>query len=1083
MEQQWFEKEEIFLAYKKLKHYYYYDNTNILMRKKIAEFEEEVFFESNKNVETVQESVEIIKLSKQELFTRLHTRVVNCLKSIEFSESKISIVSFPKSFDDKKPDIITNDINLSDIKVKRETHFIDMDIEFHIIGVLWIMYCGRFLDESVNTYSYANRLDTNLFFENGCGNKESLKLFKPYFIQYQEWRDTAIDVAESCLDSNHDITMVSLDIKNYFHSVRINFEEHIFPFIKKCDENLDCKSKNTDCNRKEKREKLNEALKHIFIAYKKNIKQFVDVKEEDLYSLPIGFLPSGILANFYLNELDKAVIEKVNPLFYGRYVDDLIFVFKDVNNIDQCNEISKKKIIIEKLFERKGILKEKSIIQDKTKQNHDCKEGIFEYFFLNQSINCFSKEKDYSKLEIQEAKVVIHSINYKGSKALIKIFKKKIEEQRSEFRFLPDEDQISEKFDEEAFDIKYNDSINKFRSISDFAENKYGASKFLAKKIFAKSFGSKDDDKYSDDQILSFFQGEIAIKLYTLWEKVAIYFVISNRGDLLIKFTRNVLGAIKKIEKEDSENSERLQNTLKNNLKTALASALAFNPKLKLEYLSLDEKEYIFDEVNITALKLRKSNLLRHNLLSIPTINVTNLLFDENICLINNDFNYYFIDNKDISINPTLCLLLPYYIQFHEVNIFRIINVVSKLNINLQMGDETTDTFKFNKSVLVEGINNVSEKVDEKNVNEGEVRDVINSIPKDSFFWYYFINYCWKGSFKEENYKELEESFFIINEEDQNGVRINYIDIKGGNVDEFFDEKVDKKVAIANIKVHDVDMMNSVFNRPNVRKERRQSLFNLINEADKNRADLIVFPECSVPYSWIRLLGERSHKRYLAIVAGLEHWVNSKGIVFNFLVTILPFRFGDYTTSLVRIRLKNHYSHFERHQLTGYRLLIPNDIMDVKPSYDLFHFRNVYFSVYNCFELADINHRSLFKGKVDFIVASEYNKDTKYFSDVVGSWVRDIHTYFVQVNSSDFGDSRISQPSKSDFMNTIHVKGGENSVTLVGTLKIRKLRDFQLKEYHLQKECTTLLKPTPPDFNRKDVETRIQNGKLKFNKK
>ena len=111
----------------------------------------------------------------------------------------------------------------------------------------------------------------------------------------------------------------------------------------------------------------------------------------------------------------------------------------------------------------------------------------------------------------------MHYLDHKESRAIINIFKRKLDNQRSEFRFLPDEDEISEKFDEEAFDLRYNDSINKFRSISDFSENKYGASKFLAKKIFAKSFGDKEIDDDSDNQILTFFKGEIAIKLYSLW--------------------------------------------------------------------------------------------------------------------------------------------------------------------------------------------------------------------------------------------------------------------------------------------------------------------------------------------------------------------------------------------------------------------------------------------------------------------------------------------------------------------------------------------------------------------------------------
>ncbi|WP_160140164.1 hypothetical protein [Chryseobacterium sp. c4a] len=218
----------------------------------------------------------------------------------------------------------------------------------------------------------------------------------------------------------------------------------------------------------------------------------------------------------------------------------------------------------------------------------------------------------------------------------------------------------------------------------------------------------------------------------------------------------------------------------------------------------------------------------------------------------------------------------------------------------------------------------------------------------------------------------------------------------------------------------------------------------------------------------------------MGIVAGLEHWVNSKGVVFNFMVTILPFKINYYTTSIIKLRLKNHYSHFEKHQIKGYRLLIPNENLDnYTMSYDLFHWRKTYFSVYNCFELADINHRSLFKSKVDFIIASEYNKDTSYFADIAGAWVRDIHSYFIQVNSSDFGDSRIIQPSKSFCKDLIQVKGGNNSTILVGNLDIQKLRNFQYKEYHLQKDDIdggkTVLKPTPPDFDRKNVKIRIEN--------
>ena len=88
--------------------------------------------------------------------------------------------------------------------------------------------------------------------------------------------------------------------------------------------------------------------------------------------------------------------------------------------------------------------------------------------------------------------------------------------------------------------------------------------------------------------------------------------------------------------------------------------------------------------------------------------------------------------------------------------------------------------------------------------------------------------------------------------------------------------------------------------------------------------------------------------------------------------------------------------------------------------------------------------------KVDFVVAVEYNRDIHYFSDVVGAWARDIHCFIVQVNSSNFGDSKVIMPSKTDEKTLVQVKGGDNMVVLICTLPIDSLCDFQLATYVVQ---------------------------------
>ena len=56
---------------------------------------------------------------------------------------------------------------------------------------------------------------------------------------------------------------------------------------------------------------------------------------------------------------------------------------------------------------------------------------------------------------------------------------------------------------------------------------------------------------------------------------------------------------------------------------------------------------------------------------------------------------------------------------------------------------------------------------------------------------------------------------------------------------------------------------------------------------------------------------------------------------------------------------------------------------------------------------------------------------------------RDIYCYCVQSNMSEYGDSRIIQPTKKDFMNILKVKGGINASVLIGEIDIQELRKHQ----------------------------------------
>ena len=130
-----------------------------------------------------------------------------------------------------------------------------------------------------------------------------------------------------------------------------------------------------------------------------------------------------------------------------------------------------------------------------------------------------------------------------------------------------------------------------------------------------------------------------------------------------------------------------------------------------------------------------------------------------------------------------------------------------------------------------------------------------------------------------------------------------------------------------------------------------------------------------------------------------------------------------------------------------------------------------------CYELASINDRSLFQSYADFIVAIEMNRDVNYFSNIVESLSRDIHCYFIQVNTSEYGDSRITKPSKTENKDIVRTKGGINSTILVDEIDIKSLRKFQIKGYHLQNKDKSF-KYTPPGFDPDVVLKKIRGEDL-----
>lgn len=367
-----FELSQVEEAYIKLKSYVYYDNTDILLRKQLVEFEtnrtkdfDSIYklgpkpYKFGKDAYKLS-SNEIIKL-KLNQFTKELNNYHSDPEFFNFFIDKVRVNFYPKKI--KKKAVEDNFVSNKRVEDKypldRVTAFIDAPIELHILSVLWILEFGISLDSKLNDCCLGNRL---------LLNKEQKKvvkgsgLFKPYFKQYQKWRDDSVQVAKELLEKEKNVLFLNLDIRDYFHSVRIPIKE-IFKgrtdklafFV--ADDNL----KEVFLNVHLKYTAL--VGKHFQVPYNfySNLKGSENGDLQEVI-LPIGLLSSYVLGNSYLKDFDKRINEKIKPAYYGRYVDDILIVLSDPNPHHNEEEICKE--ISFSFDEYKGLINENG--QDET---------------------------------------------------------------------------------------------------------------------------------------------------------------------------------------------------------------------------------------------------------------------------------------------------------------------------------------------------------------------------------------------------------------------------------------------------------------------------------------------------------------------------------------------------------------------------------------------------------------------------------------------------------------------------------------------------------------------------------------------
>lgn len=269
-------------------------------------------------------------------------------------------------------------------------------------------------------------------------------------------------------------------------------------------------------------------------------------------------------------------------------------------------------------------------------------------------------------------------------------------------------------------------------------------------------------------------------------------------------------------------------------------------------------------------------------------------------------------------------------------------------------------------------------------------------------------------------------------------------------------------IAVSSWKTSLDSWASAVARRADPDTERYARLCRLLNEliAQPRRSRYFVLPELSLPVHWFMRIAHKLQSRGISLITGVEYLHGRRSQVRNQVWAALSHSGLGVPSFMVYRQDKQRpalHEGIELQNLAGLELK-PGKSWSEPPVIQHGDFR---FALLVCSELTNISYRSALRGKVDALFVPEWNQDTETFNALVESAALDIHAYIIQCNDRQYGDSRIRAPFKDSWKrDVLRVKGGITDYCVVGEIDVQALREFQSR-YHSPAKP---FKPVPDGF-------------------
>ena len=615
----------------KAKTFLCYDKTLLHLKIKIAEFENDPNFENN-----------LYELSEKLL-----------CKDREYFDDIISGVSFvakPKKFSEPETDEYYAKLAIGKrSKVTDVNFFINCDVRLIILDMLFMLFIKKIaLSHIPFSNSYAAKFKSSIFLNNEQSlfsgiDFESGRCFENYFESYKKWRDTAFEKIENYSNNNssHSI-LFSLDINSFYYNVEFTFSD--LPFYL----NNDSRLKQISF--------LQSIIESSYKKYFRVIKNYYNFgkRKEDTLPFPIGLFSPLVLRDIYLNKLDALFLSCHNLIYYGRYVDDILFLVSEKSDKEKKDDY-----ILKHLVETNILVKKNSISN--------------EYYF-----------KGYENLKTSFDKKDRYFFFEKGKEPiLINAFKEILNRSTSEESLLPDLDFLEGDFDRKVYGLIFNDASHALRNLNLVISDISSATHYMKSMIKlykGTSFSSRKNiiDNYIK-KVNDFFDECLAIQYSQSWMLLFESLVIlgneyiNEANNIYIKIKTKIEDPSSYINLDNKKYNQRRTNTLKRivvdtlkiSLDVSVCIAFCLNPT-KCKFKGL-RKKYIY--------LFRNSNMFDQTISTIKLAGYINGINNQ-MSLIEPSFSYYLENVEDFSYNLKKIELSPSFFQYNDIAVIGILQSI-----------------------------------------------------------------------------------------------------------------------------------------------------------------------------------------------------------------------------------------------------------------------------------------------------------------------------------------------------------------------------------------------------------------------